>query len=280
MTSAQEPRRTPTTQHSVGKIAAVLALLICIHGPSTASATPIAALHAAFDPEQLGQGTTIVIGFTIATTAGHVPSPLTKFDLYYPANLGIGTSGLGLENCNTTILETDGTEGCPSQSQMGYGKALVEIPFGPEIIEETAQTTIYMTHLHNGHLALLFYAEGHQPLDAQATFNGLVLPAHNPYGGELAITTPLVPTLPGGPNASIVALHSTIGPLHLTYYEHTHGKYLPYHPHGIELPHTCPPGGFRFAARFAFENGTHTSTHTTVPCPESGRIPPQSHPAP
>ncbi len=227
----------------------------------------MAKLSAALSPERLGQGTTIVFGFTIATTSGQVPSPLTSLDLYYPANLGIGTSGLGLETCSAAVLELHGPESCPSQSQMGYGKGLVEIPFGPEIIEETAQTLIFMTHIHEGHIGLLFSAEGHSPVSTQISFSGLVLPAKSPFGGDLATTIPLVPTLPGAPNASLVQLRSTIGPLHLTYYEHTRGRYRSYHPRGIVLPLTCPHGGFPFAASFAFENGTHTSAHTAVPCP-------------
>ncbi len=245
----------------------MIMLLACLWTATSAEATPIAKLTATLSPERLGHGTTIGFGFTIATTSGQIPSPLTALDVYYPTDLGIGISGLGLETCSPAILERYGTEGCPSQSQMGYGKALVKIPFGPEILTETAQTTIYMAHIQHGHLALLFYADGHSPVAAQIIFHGLVLPADSPFGGDLAITTLLVPTLPGGPNAAIVHLRATIGPLHLTYYEHTRGRYRPYHPRGILLPHTCPRGGFRFAASFAFEEGSHTNAHTVVPCP-------------
>jgi hypothetical protein len=233
----------------------------------TAAGEPNAKLSAALSPEHLGQGTTIVFGFTLATTSGQVPSPLTSLNLYYPDNLGIGTSGLGLETCSPAILEHYGPEGCPSQSQMGYGKSVVEIPFGPEILTETAQTTIFMAHVQDGHLGLLFYANGHSPVAAQIVFHGVVLPASSPFGGDLATTIPLVPTLPEAPNASVVQLRSTIGPLHLTYYERTRGKYRGYHPRGIVLPRACPRGGFRFAASFAFENGSHTSARTAVPCP-------------
>jgi hypothetical protein len=236
-------------------------------GAATAGAEPKAKLTAALSPEHLGQGTTIIFGFTIATTTGQVPSPLTGIDLYYPANLGIGTSGLGLETCTAAVLEADGPKGCPSQSQMGYGKGLVEVPFGPEVLRETAQTSIFMAHIQEGHIGLLFYAEGHSPVFAQIIFHGLVLPASNPFGGDLDTTIPLVPTLPGAPNAAVVQLRSTIGPLHLTYFEHTRGKYLPYHPRGIVLPLTCPRGGFHFSAAFSFEDGSHTSAHTSVPCP-------------
>ena len=254
---------------------AALALLVglaCAWLATAAAATaaadePTAKLSAALSPERLGRGTTIIFGFTIATVSGQVPSPLTGLDLYYPANLGIGTSGLGLETCSAAVLEHDGPEGCPSQSQMGYGKGLVKVPFGPEVLSETAQTSIFMANIQEGHLGLLFYADGHAPVSAQIVFHGLVLPAPNPFGGDLATTFPLVPTLPGAPNAAVVQLRSTIGPLHLIYYEHTRGKYLPYHPRGIVLPLTCPHGGFHFAASFSFEDGSHTSAHTSVPCP-------------
>lgn len=235
--------------------------------PTTAPTPATAMLHARLSPERLGRGTTIVFGFTLATPTGQVPSPLTGLDLYYPADLGIGTSGLGLETCSAAILEADGPEGCPSQSQMGYGKALVEVPFGPAVLSESAQTFIFMAHLQEGHLGLVFYADGHSPVSAQIVFHGLVLPAPSPFGGDLSTSFPLVPTLPGAPNAAVVRLRSTIGPLHLTYYERVRGRYRPYHPRGIVLPPTCPRGGFRFAASFVFENGTHTSADTSVPCP-------------
>jgi hypothetical protein len=246
---------------------AALGSLACSQLAPAAQAKPTAKLNAALSPERLGQGTTIVFGFTIATTTGQVPSPLTALDLYYPANLGIATSGLGLETCSAATLEADGPEGCPSQSQMGYGKGLIEIPFGPQVLKEPAQTMIFMARIQEGHIGLLFYANGHYPVSAQIVFHGLVLPASSPFGGDLATTFPLVPTLPGAPNAAVVRLHSTIGPLHLIYYEHTRGKYKPYHPRGIVLPRTCPRGGFHFEAAFAFEDGTHTSASTAVPCP-------------
>jgi hypothetical protein len=243
-----------------------LAALVCL-SPTCAFGAETVKLDASLTPERLGAGTTIAFGFTVATPANQVPPPLTELDLYYPANLGIGTSGLGLETCTVAILEANGPEGCPSQSQMGYGSALVEVPFGPKILSETAQTTIFMAHVQSGHLGLLFYARAGSPISAQIVFAGLVLPAPNPFGGDLDTTVPLVPTLPGAPNAAVVQLHSTIGPEHLTYYEHARGRFLPYHPRGIVLPRACPHGGFRFAATLTFEDGTHASAHTAVPCP-------------
>jgi hypothetical protein len=247
--------------------AGALALLAWGCLPAAAGAAQSAKLSAALSPERLGAGTTIIFDFAIATHNGQAPPPLTGINLYYPANLGIATSGLGLETCSAAALEAEGVEGCPSQSVMGYGQALVEVPFGPTILRETTETTIFMAHLHNGHLGLLFYAVGGSPVAADIVFPGLVLPATSPFGGDLSTTIPLVPTLPGAPNAAVVQLRSTLGPMNLTYYEHARGKYLPYRPKGIVLPRTCPRGGFQFAAHFRFEDGTHTSAHTAVPCP-------------
>jgi hypothetical protein len=257
------------TASNACRFLAVLALLACGCLPAAAGATQTAKLDAALIPERLGAGTTISFGFKITPRHGQAPSPLTGIDLYYPANLGIANSGLGLETCSAAVLETDGVEGCPSQSQMGYGRALVEVPFGPSTLYETTETTIFMAQIHEQHLGLLFYAVGVSPVSAAIVFPGLVLPAAHPFGGILSTTIPLVPTLPGAPNADVVELHSTIGPMNLTYYEHTRGRYLPYRPKGIVLPRTCPRGGFQFAARFSFENATHASAHTAVPCPRS-----------
>ena len=251
-------------------LAAVLAglvLLACACLPVAAGAAQKVRLHASLTPERLGAGTTIAFAFTVIPTAGHVPSPLVGVELLYPANLGLATSGLGLATCTAQILEELGPEGCPSESQMGYGTGLVEVPFGPEILQEAATTRVFMANLNQGHLGLVFYAVGQTPVAAEIVFPGLVLPASDPYGGDLSATIPLVPTLPGAPDAAVVKLSTTIGPEHLTYYERARGRYLPYHPRGIVLPRTCPRGGFKFAARFTFQDTTHAAARTAVPCP-------------
>jgi hypothetical protein len=150
---------------------------------------------------------------------------------------------------------------------MGYGTALAEVPVGPETLNETAHVTIVRTTEHSGHLALLIYAEGETPVNAEIVFPGLILPATTPFGGRLDMSLPLVPSLPGGPDVAIVQFHSTLGPLHLRYDERVHGRIVKYEPKGIPLPNRCPPGGFAFAAKFRFVDGSHALADTTVPCP-------------
>jgi hypothetical protein len=246
------------------RCAGTLALLVSV--PAQSSGAQHAQLNASFTPKRLGEGTTLGFSFTI-TSSSQVPAPLSSLDLYYPANLGLATSGLGVATCTPAILEIEGPEGCPSQSQMGRGTAIVEVPFGPEVITQTAHTLIFMAYRHQGRVQLLFYAYSGEGVATIIVFAGSLLPAKTPFGGELEISIPPVPTLPGAPNAAVVQLHATIGPQHLTYYERARGRYLPYHPEGILLPGTCPRGGFPFAATFGFEDGTRATARTAIPCP-------------
>jgi hypothetical protein len=242
-------------------------VLLCTLLPATAHAAQSVRLYATLTPERLGQGTTIGFGFQITTPAGRVPPPLTRVEVRYPGNLGIALSGLGLATCTTRTLAALGPAGCPADSRMGYGTALAEIPIGPEIVHETAHITLLRAPTRNGRHALLFYAAGEVPVWAPVTLPGLLLPAPAPFGGRIDINVPVIPGLTNGPDVAIVKLRSTIGPEHLTYYEHLHRRRVGYHPKGILLPDNCPHGGFPFAATFTFLDGSHTHAHTAVPCP-------------
>jgi hypothetical protein len=258
----------PTVRQVLAPLAALLA---CICLPATASAAQSVTLHATLTPEQLGRETTIGFSFKIAAPANHVPPPLISAEISYPVELAFALSELGLATCPTRTLEIFGVEGCPPNSLMGYGTALAEIPIGPSIASESAHVTIMRATDRAGHLALLIYVDAPSPVSGQITFPGLVLPAAAPYGGLLDMSIPLVPGLPGGPDVTVVQFRSTLGPLHLHYREHTHGRVVEYEPKGVPLPDKCPHGGFRFAARFAFQGGSHAKATTAVPCP------PRSH---
>jgi hypothetical protein len=196
-----------------------------------------------------------------------VPPPLQTIDVRYPANLGIALSGLGLETCSAPTLEMLGPAGCPPNSLMGGGTALGEIPFGPTIIHESATVTIARAENENGQIAVLFDAQGISPVEANLVFSGLLLPSRGPYGGDLRIAVPLVPSLPEAPDVAVVELHATLGPAGLTYYERVNGTNVPYTPRGVMLPDRCPHAGFRFAATIAFVGDARARARTRVRCP-------------
>jgi len=251
-------------------LAATVALLLGM--PTAASAAQSVKLTAAFTPDRLSTPTTISFGVQISAE-GHIPSPLTGIDLRYPFDVGIATSELGLATCLPSQLKTYGPQGCPANSIMGHGTALAEIPVEAEPISETATITLLAGPPQDGHLDIIAYAEGQTPVDAEILFTAMLLPESTPFGGRLHFNVPLVPSIPEAPDVSIVNLHTTLGPLGLTYTEHSHHKTISYHPQGILIPPTCPTGGFPFTANLTFQHGPAAHAKTTVPCPPgSGRV--------
>lgn len=147
----------------------------------------------------------------------------------------------------------------------------MEVPFGLGSGHEIPEVQAVAGASAKGNLPVLFYANGLYPVFAQLAFSGEVLPDSGLFGSQLAVDVPLVTSVPGGPDVSIVEVHTTIGPSHLTYYRHSHGRLVPFHPRGVSVPEHCPRGGFPFAAEFGFPDGGSTSSHTTVPCPPRHR---------
>jgi hypothetical protein len=226
-----------------------------------------ATLNASFAPDRLAAPTTITFGFHLTTTEGTAPPPLTDVDLMMPAGMNYTTTTLGLAICRPAALAAKGLAGCPANSRLGYGSADVEVPFGTGAGHEIPEIQAVSGPSPKGNLTVLFYANGLYPVYAQLAFSGEVLPDTGRFGSQLATTVPLITSVPGGPDVSVLSVTSTIGPRHLTYYKHVHGRLVSFRPRGVSVPERCPPGGFPFAAEFTFLDGSHTSAQTTVPCP-------------
>jgi hypothetical protein len=244
-------------------------LLLATLTPGLATAAQTAKLAVALRPERPGGRTTIIFNVRVIPHGELLPSPVIAMSLFYPANIGLVTSGLGLQTCTPIQLEVQGR--CPANSLMGYGNALVEFPIGSESLGEEGQITTWMAPVQDGHLALLFYAEAPAPVFATLIFTGQVREARAPFGGQIATSIPPIETLPGAPDASLIHLTATVGPMNVTYYARYRGKRIPYHPNGLRLPETCPRGGFPFAANFAFLDGTRAHARAAVPCPSRNR---------
>jgi hypothetical protein len=256
-------RRTPVSRRA-SLLAALLSLYLA--APATAIAGPSATLSAAFVPLRLGHRTTLSFAFSISA-GGALPPPLTGVRLSYPANLGIGLSGLGLATCGETELQALGPAGCPANAIMGYGAARAELALGPNVVGESAPITILRAPDSEGHIALLLYATGTTPVAARAVLPGVLLAAPAPFGGLVSIAVPLIASVPGAPDVALVRLRATLGPAGVTYFESVAHQTLAYRPTGILLPATCPRGGFPFAAELSFADGSAASAHTAVPCP-------------
>ncbi|MGA8363545.1 MAG: hypothetical protein WB709_03405 [Solirubrobacteraceae bacterium] len=256
---------------------AAVATLPAFAGPlgASAAAAPVAeqaTLHASFTPDRLEASTTIAFGFHLQTATGLAPPPLTSVVLHMPADMDYTHTTLGLSTCRPAALQTDGLKGCPPNSRLGSGGALVEVPFGTGSGHELPEIqAVSGPPSSTGNMVVLFYANGQFPVSAQLVFSGEVLSDTGVFGSQLATSVPLIPSVPNGPDVSIVDVNATIGPGGLTYYHHVHGRLRPFHPIGIGVPERCPRGGFPFAASFVFQDGSTASAATTVPCPPRAR---------
>jgi hypothetical protein len=253
--------------------AAAAAALPAYAGPLSAGAGAApeperASLRASFTPDRLEASTTIKFGFHLQTATGLAPPPLTSVVLHMPAGMDYTHTTLGLSTCRPAALQADGVKGCPPNSRLGSGGAFVEVPFGTGSGHELPEIqAVSGPPSSAGNMVVLFYANGEFPVSAQLVFSGEVLADNGVFGSQLATTVPLIPSVPGGPDVSIVDVNATIGPAGLTYYHHVHGRLRPFHPLGIGVPERCPRGGFPFSASFAFQDGSRASAATTVPCP-------------
>jgi hypothetical protein len=234
---------------------------------SSAQAAETVALHTSFTPNRLGASTTIGFGFTIASTTGGLPSPLTHVSLRMPKGMNYVTTTLGLAICKPEALVARCIAGCSPNSRLGYGSAFVEVPFGADAGHEIPEIQALMGPPHEGNIVVLFYANGLAPVYAQIVFAGELLPGEGAFGGNLDTSIPEIKSVTNGPPVSIINVSSTIGPNHLTYYKRVHGKLVGYKPQGVSLPTRCPRGGFPFAAEFTFLDGSQVQATHNVPCP-------------
>ncbi len=248
-----------------------VALLAGLMLPGAARASETAKFQVHFSPNTLGGNTTVLVNFSIATSTGQIPSPLTDVNLRLPPGVSLGSSTLGLATCTARQLKV-GLAGCSPNALMGLGNATVEVPFGPAIVAEPVTVHIFMGQAMNGHTSLLFYVDAKAPVAAQLLFPGELLEGTSGnFAAELNTVIPLTPSVPGAPDAAVVRMRSSLGPEHLLYSRQSHGKTVHFRPIGIAIPPNCPVGGFRFDAVLTFQDGSTTTVSTSVPCPRAAR---------
>jgi hypothetical protein len=236
-------------------------------GATSALAVPRVTLHAAFHPERLGLSTTVDLRILIAPGDEPIPPPLTQAEVRYPAGLDPELSGLGIDECTATQLETAGLGACPVDSIMGEGQAIAEFLIGHHVVREVAAMTAVRTTEQEGHLTMLMYLYDESAVSTQLILTSQVLPADGPFAGDLNIHVPLLQSISGAPDVSVAEIQLGLGPEKLTYSEVLGGKLIHYMPQGIKLPKRCPRGGFPFAVTLGFEGGSQASARTAVPCP-------------
>jgi hypothetical protein len=243
------------------------ALVAC---PALAGAFSPVTLQASLQPERLGSSTNLSIGFRIATKGGQEPTPLSSFAVTLPTGMGFAETTLGLATCSERALLEQGVGACPRESLMGSGYALVQAPFGSELVTEKTPASIFMTEPVEGHTTMLFYFTGRSPVIAALALQTQVLTGVGSSDSVLSTAIPGIPTAPGAPDVSMLALDAIIGPGKIIYYKRIHGRRVAYHPKGLGIPARCPRGGFLFTGEFGFQDGSRANARSVVPCPGGG----------
>jgi hypothetical protein len=163
-----------------------------------------------------------------------------------------------VRSCALARLRAHGARGCPAASRLGSGHALTEIRAGSQMLTENVALRAFVGPLRNGQSTLEVLGEGYTPFGERLVFTGSLLFDRAPYGEELVMWIPPIPTLPLGPDASMVSLSLTLG-------ESGHGR--PREANTVIVPRSCPAGGFPFAAESTYADGSSGSATATAPCP-------------
>jgi hypothetical protein len=248
-------RATPAAP--IGLILAAFAIfIICTSHAAIAQAQVSATIKSSLSPDRLGAKGALVVTIRYAGGESGVPSPVRRSVLRFPAGLGIEIPHL--RSCPIARLRAHGASGCSTQSLLGQGHALAEAQAGSQIITEDISLWLFLGPFHNLEPTFEILGQGYTPFDEQVVLTGTVLPDNPPYGEDLVLSVPPIPTLPLEPDASIVSMTLAVG------------TSKPRHPRDantVVVPTSCPAGGFPFAADFAYADGSNGSAHSAAPCP-------------
>jgi hypothetical protein len=152
---------------------------------------------------------------------------------------------------------------------MGVGSAVAEASLGSQVVSESAPVSIFMARESGGETTLLAYFAASKPVIAPLVFPSQFTASGNSPRSEFKLVVPAIAGLPETPDAAIVNMHLTIGPEDLTYYRYVGKKKQAYKPEGMNVPVSCPKGGFPFATYFKFQDGTEIRETKKVPCPRA-----------
>jgi hypothetical protein len=234
-------------------VTVTLAMAACAALSTAAGAATVARITPSFAPDRAGAGTAFTLALGFAGEQGAIPAPVTNMVIHLPAGLGIDLRGVG--TCSKALLEKHAGRGCPASARVGGGSARMGAHLGATNLDESAALTAWRGPNQGGHATLEILGHGLTPLDEHVTITGVLMPDHAPYGQQLVMRIPPIPTLTGEANASVLRSSVTIGS--------AHGRLGGL----MRVPRSCPAGGFPFGADFSYADATKGSTTATVRCP-------------
>jgi hypothetical protein len=223
--------------------------------PASAQAGASATIAPSLSPNRLGAKGALqfTVNFAEGGSEG-VPTPVRRSVLRFPAGLGIEIPHL--RSCSIARLRTRGPSGCSAQSELGHGHALAEALAGSQLITENISLWLFLGPFHNLEPTFEILGQGFTPFDERVVLTGSVAIDRPPYGEDLVLSIPPIPTVPLEPDASIVDMSLTVGTSKPTAQANT-----------VVVPPSCPAGGFPFAAEFTYADGSSSSALAGAGCP-------------
>jgi hypothetical protein len=261
MTHACLAQRSTAGASLARRALAILTTVLCLSVSASAHAAPAVtfktkALPIAKFPGtgyHLGAGAAAQVKVTISGSEyGGFPSPLIHMTFDTPAGTRITPSGF--PTCSPQTLEVQGPEGCSTTSFAGpQGEGLGVVSFGSTRVNEKVSIQPFFSPE-----GLVFYVEGRSPAFFQIVEKASWTAAQPSFGPRLLIEVPLVETVPGADDASILSFNVTVGAAYKR-----NGKTISY----ITLPKKCPRTGMSLHSELKFASGEITPVSYHQPCP-------------
>jgi hypothetical protein len=228
----------------VGVVAVTAVAIAGEAGPSPTG--QIQGLEASHSPNKASKkkkkvGTLVTITLNLKKQDGTQPSPTVDSVVTLPKGMGLNYTKF--VQCDRAKLESQGPKGCPSKSKVGSGK----LTAGAEPVIPSVQGTITAFNGKNKTYLLYIVPEISSPLVIPGKLKGNVLD----------FDVPLVPTLPGQPNATLTFFQVKTGG------KTKKGKKKYNY---LENPTKCPSGGYPWKIAFKYENGESLTPTDTAPC--------------
>lgn len=243
-------------QHARRALLAIAACVPILGIPAVpARAETNASITASLSPDRLRARAALTVTIRLANERLGVPEPMLHSSVRFPAGMSIEIPAL--RSCSAAHLRAHGARGCPPQSLLGHGYALAEVLSGSQTVTEHITLTVFLGPLENLQPTVEILGQGYTPYDKRMVLSGALLSAQAPYGEELVVSVPPIPTLPYEPDASIATLSFTVG-------ARSAGRAAS---GSVLVPSRCPLGGFPFAAELGYAGGSQGSATTTIACP-------------
>jgi hypothetical protein len=221
------------------------------------SPTPMTAagITASLSPDRLGRRAALTLTIHFSGGTSGVPAPVRRATLSFPAGLTLEIPRL--VSCSLARLRVHGVNGCPASARVGIGHAVTVVLAGSRLLTESVALTAFLGPLRGLQPTVLLAGQGYSPVERRIVLTAVMRHGSAPYGEQMVIAIPAIPTLPLEPDASLATLSLTAGTSSGRARDHD----------AVRVPSTCPRGGFPFAGEFVYADGSKGTSLATAPCP-------------